>query len=394
MMDELLNRQQRLQLKMKQHDIDAFVISHNVGLYYFTGSMQMGYLLIPSEGEATFFVRKSAARARSEYEGRVEPLESLNVLQSCLEQERPDLYRSKELIFATELDVLPVSYYQRLQKALPGVAWVDGTLLVRETRMIKTPYEIRKIKESAMALHTALERSLSYIHVGMSELQMISRIEHDMRQLGHIGLMRMRAYNQQTSSGIIVSGASAALPTYFDGPAGGEGLTAAFPIGASRRTFEKNVPILIDVGCCIDGYHIDQSRTLVFGELPDDLQYAYDAAERIAKHTENSMRAGTICERLYLDAVTLAEKEGLLDHFMGFKADRAKFLGHGIGLELDEFPVLAEKFTYPLQPGMVIAVEPKFTFPGRGVVGTEDTYLITDTGCERISMTPPGLIRL
>ncbi|GAB7055195.1 MULTISPECIES: Xaa-Pro peptidase family protein [Paenibacillus] len=394
MMDELLNRHQRLQQLMKQRGVDAFVITHNVGLYYFAGSMQTGYLLIPSEGEATFFVRKSVSRARSEYAGRVEPLESLTELQSRLEQERPDLYRGKELVFATEFDVLPVSYYQRLQKALPGVRWVDGTMLTRETRMIKTPYEIRKIKESAMVLHTALERSLSYIHVGMSELEMISRIEHDMRQLGHIGLMRMRAYNQQNSSGIIVSGASAAFPTSFDGPAGGEGLSAAFPFGASRRTFEKNVPILIDVGCCIDGYHIDQSRTIVFGELPDDLQYAYDAAERIAKQTETNMRAGTVCERLYLDAVTMAEAEGLVDHFMGFKADRAKFLGHGIGLELDEFPVLAEKFTYPLQPGMVIAVEPKFTFPGRGVVGTEDTYLITETGCERISMTPPGLIRM
>lgn len=394
MMDELLNRQQRLQQLMKQRGVDAFVITHNVGLYYFAGSMQTGYLMIPSEGEATFFVRKSVSRARSEYAGRVEPLESLTELQSRLEQERPDLYRGKELVFATEFDVLPVSYYQRLQKALPGVRWVDGTMLTRETRMIKTPYEIRKIKESAMVLHTALERSLSYIHVGMSELEMISRIEHDMRQLGHIGLMRMRAYNQQNSSGIIVSGASAAFPTSFDGPAGGEGLSAAFPFGASRRTFEKNVPILIDVGCCIDGYHIDQSRTIVFGELPDDLQYAYDAAERIAKQTETNMRAGTVCERLYLDAVTMAEAEGLVDHFMGFKADRAKFLGHGIGLELDEFPVLAEKFTYPLQPGMVIAVEPKFTFPGRGVVGTEDTYLITETGCERISMTPPGLIRM
>ncbi|NTZ16582.1 aminopeptidase P family protein [Paenibacillus sp. JMULE4] len=393
-MDELLNRQQRLQQLMKQRGVDAFVITHNVGLYYFAGSMQTGYLLIPSEGEATFFVRKSVSRARSEYAGRVEPLESLTELQSRLEQERSDLYRGKELVFATEFDVLPVSYYQRLQKALPGVRWVDGTMLTRETRMIKTPYEIRKIKESAMVLHTALERSLSYIHVGMSELEMISRIEHDMRQLGHIGLMRMRAYNQQNSSGIIVSGASAAFPTSFDGPAGGEGLSAAFPFGASRRAFEKNVPILIDVGCCIDGYHIDQSRTIVFGELPDDLQYAYDAAERIAKQTETNMRAGTVCERLYLDAVTMAEAEGLVDHFMGFKADRAKFLGHGIGLELDEFPVLAEKFTYPLQPGMVIAVEPKFTFPGRGVVGTEDTYLITETGCERISMTPPGLIRM
>ncbi len=392
-MDELLNRHQRLQQLMKQRGVDAFVITHNVGLYYFAGSMQTGYLLIPSEGEATFFVRKSVSRAAANMR-EVEPLESLTELQSRLEQERPDLYRGKELVFATEFDVLPVSYYQRLQKALPGVRWVDGTMLTRETRMIKTPYEIRKIKESAMVLHTALERSLSYIHVGMSELEMISRIEHDMRQLGHIGLMRMRAYNQQNSSGIIVSGASAAFPTSFDGPAGGEGLSAAFPFGASRRTFEKNVPILIDVGCCIDGYHIDQSRTIVFGELPDDLQYAYDAAERIAKQTETNMRAGTVCERLYLDAVTMAEAEGLVDHFMGFKADRAKFLGHGIGLELDEFPVLAEKFTYPLQPGMVIAVEPKFTFPGRGVVGTEDTYLITETGCERISMTPPGLIRM
>lgn len=394
MIDELRNRQQRLQQKMKHRGIDAFVITHNVGLYYFTGSMQTGYLLIPSEGEATFFVRKSVSRARSEYEGKVEPLESLTVLLTRLEQARPDLYRGKALVYATEYDVLPLSYYQRLVKALPSVTWVDGALLVRETRMIKTPHEIQKIKDSAKVLHSALERSLGYIHVGMSELEMISRIEHDMRQSGHIGLMRMRAYNQQAASGIIVSGASAALPTYFDGPAGGEGLTAAFPIGSSRRVFEKNVPILIDVGCCIDGYHIDQSRTLVFGELPKDLQHAYQTSERIARQTEKNMQPGIICERLYQDALLTAEEAGLIDHFMGYKADRAKFLGHGIGLEIDEFPVLAEKFMYPLETGMIIAVEPKFTFPDRGVVGTEDTYLITETGCERLSVTAPGLIQI
>ncbi len=386
MTEEYLRRQRRLQQTMRTQGIDAFILIHSVALYYFTGTIQNGYLLIPAEGESVFFVRKSVSRARSEYDGRVEPLGSMADLAAHIGQDRP--------VIALEYDVTPLTYLGRLQKTFPNADWRDGTSAVRELRMIKSPQEVAKIKEAARVLDTAFMRSLSYIHPGMSEIEMLSRIEAEMRQMGHIGVIRSRGYNQLLTAGVIMSGAAAAMPAFFDGPAGGEGLSPAYPQGSGRNRFERNTPILVDVGCCIDGYNIDQSRTIVFGELPRELRRAYETSERIAREAEERMRPGAVCEDLYMQSLRTAEEAGLLDHYMGYKSDRAKFLGHGIGLEIDELPVLAERFAAPLAPGMVIAVEPKFTFPGQGVVGTEDSYLITEDGWERLSATRQGLIQL
>nr|WP_311198767.1 M24 family metallopeptidase [Paenibacillus sp. YPD9-1] len=144
----------------------------------------------------------------------------------------------------------------------------------------------------------------------------------------------------------------------------------------------------------IDGYVIDQTRTLVIGGLEPELQRAYEVAEQVLRATEERLQPGTISEHLYLLALDQVHEAGLSAHFMGHGSDQVKFLGHGIGLEIDELPVLAKGFTYPLAPGMVIAIEPKFTFPGKGVVGVEDTYLITETGFEKLTVTRPGLIVL
>jgi len=156
----------------------------------------------------------------------------------------------------------------------------------------------------------------------------------------------------------------------------------------------RNEPILLDIGCNVDGYVIDQTRTAVIGVLPVDMEEAYEASERILQALESKLAPGAVCEEFYELSVEMAERFGLSDHFMGYGADAVKFVGHGIGLEIDEWPVLARKFTTRLEPGMVIAIEPKFTFPGRGVVGIENSYLITDTGYEKLTRSKEGLWRL
>ena len=233
--------------------------------------------------------------------------------------------------------------------------WIDGSTMVREIRMIKSTAEIDKIKAAAKIANHAVEHAFSVIKEGMSELELVSIIEHSLREQGHIGIMRMRGYNQDVFTGLVSSGEAAAQPTYFDGPAGGQGLSAACPQGAGNKLIRRNEPILIDMGCCINGYVIDQTRTVVIGDLPEDLLRAYDVSELILKHTEEQLKPGTICETLYLNALEQVKEANLLEHFMGYGADQAKFLGHGIGLEIDEYPILAKGFKYPLEPGMVIA---------------------------------------
>jgi Xaa-Pro dipeptidase len=388
------NRKERIQLKMKQNHMDVCLITQNVDLYYFTGSMQTGYLIIPVEGEALFFVRRSVVRAQQESSVAVEALGSLREFESVLLDRFALLFAERKLVFATEFDVLPVQQFRRLEAALPNVTWVDGSMMVRETRMIKDEYEIGRIREAARIIDLALEHALAHVREGMSEYTLMSLIETTLRQNGHLGLMRMRGYNQEIITGMVGSGEAAAEPTYFDGPAGGRGLSAASPQSSSHKLIGLNEPILIDIGCCIDGYVIDQTRTVVVGGLDERLTYAYRISEKILRSTEALLRPGTLCEDLYLSAVQQAAEAGLGENFMGYGPDQVKFLGHGIGLEIDELPVLAKGFKLPLEAGMVIAIEPKFTFPGRGVVGIEDSYLITTESFIKLTRSREGILSI
>ena len=222
----------------------------------------------------------------------------------------------------------------------------------------------------------------------------MARIEYEIRIRGHIGVMRTRSYNMEVMTGMLGSGAAAAIPSAFDGPAGGRGLGPAAAQSVSHKQMARGEPILLDIGCCIDGYVIDQTRTAVIGSLPEELACAYAQSEAIIRETERLLRPGIACDAVYAAALAQVDKAGLSQHFMGYGADQVKFLGHGIGLEIDEWPVLAKGFSDTLEPGMVLAVEPKFTFPGKGVVGIENTYLITNDGPRPLTRSPEGLIVL
>ena len=268
---------------------------------------------------------------------------------------------------------------------------VDGSALIRELRSRKSPAEIASIERAATVVDEAFSAAMTELRPGMSELQLLCLIEQQLRASGHLGPMRMRALNQEIFTGLVGAGASGAVPTYFDGPAGGSGLSPAFPQSASHHLIQVGEPILIDVGCNIDGYIIDQTRTVVIGSLPEKLQLAYDLAAAILFELETMLKPGATCESLHTHALARAEEVALAMHFMGYGADRAKFIGHGIGLEVDEWPVLAKGVKGELQMGMVIALEPKFCFPDLGVVGIEDSYLITEDGFRRLTRTQQKL---
>jgi Xaa-Pro aminopeptidase len=193
---------------------------------------------------------------------------------------------------------------------------------------------------------------------------------------------------------MVASGSAAATPTYFDGPAGGLGLSTASPQGASRKPFEPGEPILVDISTIVEGYIIDQTRMAVIGELDAEMERAFEVTRAIIREAEKMGRPGTSWESLHVRALEMAEEAGLKDHFMGYGKDQARFLGHGVGLELDELPVLAKGFDLPLEENMVIAVEPKFTFPGRGVIGIENTYVVTPEGLEPLTIAPEEIIRI
>ncbi|MFF2483265.1 M24 family metallopeptidase [Paenibacillus sp. NPDC058071] len=391
----------KLQAELAAAGLGGMLLTQNIDLYYFTGSMQNGYGFVPAQGDPVFYVKRSFLRAGWESPIRVKELGSFRQFRRTLESDFPAVFAVEELQIAADLDVMPAQLYMRLADLLADnaggssrtiVTLKDGSSIIRKLRMSKSDWEIARIEAAAAVVDEALTAALNELREGITELEWMARIEYELRVRGHIGLMRMRGYNQEIATGMLLSGPEAAIPSYFDGPAGGLGLGAAFPQSVSRKPIRRNEPILIDVGCCIDGYVIDQTRTAVIGKLTEELADAYAASEAILRDAEKRMTAGSPCSSLYERSLEMAKEFGLHEHFMGFGADQAKFLGHGIGLEVDEWPVLAKGFDLPLAEGMVIAVEPKFTFPGKGVVGIENSYLITNESPRPLTRTKEGLI--
>ncbi|MFC5704400.1 M24 family metallopeptidase [Cohnella faecalis] len=392
--DEAVIRRIRMQKEMARHGMEGCLVTQNVGLYYFTGSMQTGYLFIPKTGEPTYYVRRSLARALEESDVRTVELGAFRQFGAKLAEDYPEVFGRKPALIGADLDVMPAQLYLRLTEAVPQASWMDASAALRVVRSVKSAYEIDKISQAAEVADAALREGLSSLREGMTELELMAVIENSMRRAGHIGLMRMRGYNQEIMTGVVAAGEAAAEPSYFDGPAGGRGLSPAAPLSSSKRPIMRDEPILIDIGCCIDGYTIDQTRTAVIGELSEELLHAYETSEAIVRRTEALLKPGARPDQLYFEALNMAAEAGLSSHFMGFGGDQVRFLGHGIGLEIDEWPALAKGFSEPLEPGTVVAVEPKFTFPGIGVVGLENTYVVTETGCRALTKSPETLFCL
>jgi len=140
-------------------------------------------------------------------------------------------------------------------------------------------------------------------------------------------------------------------------------------------------------------YQTDMTRVFSIGKLPDRAYRVHRVALEIQARMERTAKPGVPCAELYRDALAMAGQEGLEDCFMGTRF-QAKFVGHGVGLEINELPVLTTRSKDILQPGMTFAFEPKFVLAGIGAVGIENTFLVTDSGVEKMTLLDENIIEL
>jgi len=381
----------RFQSALTRQDLDGAFILQNVDIYYFAGTVQTSILFIPREGEPILMVQKGAERARSE--SPLDAVVSINgrsKIVKVLEQFGIGQLHQAGL----EMDVLPASLYLWFKDMLPSCRWTDVSGTIRKLRMVKTPYEVEQIRKAAAILHKGYMEIAQIIREGMTELEIDGHLSLIARREGHMGILRMRGWNQEMTYAHVLSGESGATISFLNSPHGGHGNSPAMAQGASFRRVRKNEPIGIDYGAGINGYLADQFRTFVIGELPKDLEKAHDFSLKIHHVFAESAKPGALCSDLYHLAIEEASKAGYAEIFMGFGEGQVKFVGHGLGLEIDEYPIIAPGFEEELGVGMVIAFEPKFVFPGKGVVGLEDDYLVTDSGVERLTLTDQVLMKL
>jgi Xaa-Pro aminopeptidase len=388
---QIRQRLQRFRADLAAQGLDGALLFQNVDIYYFSGTIQSSILFIPTQGNPILMVQKGFQRVKEECSiENVVPLNGKRHLQGTLRDF--GIHRLDRL--GLELDVLPAQLYLWLLESFPQSRLVDVSGLIRKQRMIKSPYEIDQIRKAAAILHQGCMEVQRFIKEGMSELEIDGYLALVARREGHMGILRMRGWNQEMTYAHVLSGESGSVISFLNSPHGGSGNTPAMAQGAGFRRVRRNEPIGIDYGAGINGYLADQFRTFVIGDLPSDLERAHQYSRDIHDLFSSEAKPGVPCRELYAMAKDFARGAGLGDYFMGHGEGQVRFIGHGIGLEIDEFPVIAPNFEESLATGMVMAFEPKFVFPGKGVVGMEDDYVVTPSGVERLTLTEQILIKV
>ena len=371
--------------ELAQKDLPLALIRQTADLYYYTGTLADGWLAVSPSLTPLLLVRRPQYRL----------LEAAPPWPLAFYQ---DLKEIPELLAAAgfpaqgplglELDVMPVGFWQRLQKIFPHRPAQDISPLIRKQRMLKSAYEISQMRRAARILDQVLEDVPALLKPGITEMEVAAALEYRLRLLGHQGLVRIRTWNLELFFGHILSGVSGVEAAYTDTPSGGPGFTPAFPQGAGAKKLAPGEPISIDLFSCVNGYVVDQTRMYALESLPERAWEAFRVIEDLYRIFTDLARPGVMAGDIYHRLWQEVNDKGFGEYFMGRGPDRVSFLGHGLGLEADEFPLLTARFPYPLEADMVLAFEPKIFLPGIGMIGLEDTGRITPEGVEWLTVTP------
>lgn len=377
----------RIRMDISNPDWEIVVIFSKINLYYFTGTMQDGMLIIPKHGEAIFWVRRSYERALDEsLFPNIEPMNSFHDAAKSIRSLPDTTY--------LETEVVPLALFKKFQKYFPfkNVKSVDAQICA--VRAIKSEYELLLTREAGKIDQHLMEDIVpETLRKGMSEVDLATELFSAVVKEGHDGISRFRMFEVEMFLGNVCFGESSIYPTYFNGPGGSYGMSPAVPlIGSRDRKLRKGDLVFIDAGCGVEGYNTDKTTTYMFGaSLPQYVIDIHNKCVDIQNEAASMLKPGAIPSEIYNTIVSNLNEE-FLQNFMGFGKRKVKFIGHSVGLQFDETPVIADGFDEPLQEGMVFALEPKKGIENIGMVGIENTFIVTAKGGECITGDNPGLI--
>ncbi len=387
---EIAARVGRLQAGLAGAGLDGALLVQNVDLHYFSGTMQNAHLYVPVAGQPVLLVWKSLTRAAHESPlGDIAPLRSPRDLPALLAARG---YTPRRI--GLELDVLAVNQFRSYERAFAGVEFADCWPLIRAVRQIKSDWEVAQIERAAQMSSAMILAVRDALRPGVTELAAAAAGEFAGRMLGHEYLVRMRGLNNDLDVAFVSSGPSGAYATAMLTCNGGLGLSPSHAQGASWRPIQHGEPILADYVGLYNGYLADQSRTLCLDDLPAELQRAYAVTVEIHDRLAAALVPGARPADLFALGVEIAAAHGYAANLQGHGEQQVSFIGHGVGLELNEWPAIARGMDEPLQAGMVIALEPKLAFPRVGMVGIENTWLVTEGAPRRLTTLPTEIIRV
>lgn len=385
LINDLKLKWDRLQQAMQQINADGCLLAVDVNLYYTTGRIYSGYFYLPAEGAPWFFVKRPNGLDGDQVEYIRKPEQMAEFFAAH------GLKMPEKLLL--EADELTYNEYIRLQTIFHPKETANATAIIRGLRRIKTPHEIEMFRISAERHAQTYAEIPECFRPGMTDLEFQYEIEKRMRKNGSIGLFRAFGANMDIFMGSILAGENAETPSPFDFALGGGGIDASCPLGANGTVLKEGTAVMVDMAGNYTAYMTDMTRVFSVGRLSELAYRAHQTALSIECEIENIARPGTPCADLYQIAAQITEQQGLSPYFMGTK-QQAKFVGHGIGIQINELPVLTPRSKELLEPNMVFALEPKYVIPGVGAVGIENSFLVTENGLEKITHFPENIIQL
>lgn len=383
--EEARLRISRIQSVIASQNIDALCVCDNADIYYCCGRVFSGYVYIPARGEAIYFVRRPVDLTGEgvEYIRKPEDIPMVLVRRG---------YKLPANL-GMELDIVPYSMAQRLSVALGEVAITNASPIIRQCRSVKTPYEIEQIKQSGVR-HEHVYRDVPALYQeGMTDVELQVEIERRLRLAGCLGQFRISGNSMELHMGNLICGDNADNPSPYDFAMGGAGLDPSLPVGCNGTIITPGMTVMVDMNGNFTGYMTDMTRTFSVGKVSELAQKAHDCSIEICHSLSEMGKAGVEAKALYNRAAEIVAERGLDDYFMGHR-QKAGFVGHGVGIEVNETPVIAPRSRDVLIEGNVIALEPKFVIPAVGAVGIENTYLVTTSGLQCLTHAPEEIISL
>lgn len=382
--EEIVLRHGKVKALMKRQGIDFALIADNATIYYLTGRVYAGFVGLYADENipAQYFVRRPVGLTG----------EGLTYIRKP--EDIPALLLTDKIeSVGLEFDCQAYSSCLRLMKVFAGKNPVNVSGVIRKVRSVKTAFELGLLRRSGIIHTNVYERIPSLYQDGMTDLEFQIEIERESRLKGCLGQFRISGGSMELFMANILVGDNADNPTPYDFAMGGAGQDPSLPVGANGTVLKPGVSVMVDCNGNYTGYMTDMTRVFSIGKLTDLAYKAHECSIHICRVLEEQGKPGIEAKELYNKAVEIAEASGLSDYFMGHK-QKAGFVGHGIGIEINEGPVLAPRSKDVLESGNVIAIEPKFVIPGVGAVGIENSYVVSEDGLVRLTHAPEEIICL
>ena len=377
--EEASLRLDKVSSQLKASGTEAMLAGDNATLYYLTGRVFAGYAYITDAGEATFFIRRPVE------------LEGDNVVYIHKPEHIPDHLTAMPKSIALELDITPYSAIGRLQAIFPEAKMVNASPMLQSARATKTAFEIEKIRQSGIRQERVYRLIPKLYRPGMTDLELQVEIERASRLEGCLGQFRISGTSMELYMANLLVGDNADNPTPYDFAMGGAGLDPSLPVGCNGTEIRPGESVMADVNGNYTGYMTDMTRTFALGELSPLAMKAHQCSIDICRELSAMARPGTPAKALYVKAEDMAKEAGLHEYFMGHR-QKAGFMGHGLGIEINEHPVIAPRSRDIIAEGNVFALEPKFVIPGTGAVGIENTYCVGADKTECLTNAPEPII--